>query len=914
MVAFPPFRLDTNQERLWKGETPLTLRRKPFAILRYLVEHPKKLVTHAELLAHVWRGAVVSESAMRSHMHELRQVLGEGIIETVIGRGYRFIAPITGDDVAIAESPTRPNERLVVCRDRELETLHSALQRARTGSRQLCFITGDPGIGKSTLVHTFLSTLDPSAACAVTGSCIEQHGTPEPYLAIIDALTTITRSSHGQRVLAALVRYAPTFVAQVPHLVDDNLLDEVRRRAAGGNESRHLREISEAIEAICTVDPLVLVLEDLQWADVATIDLLSFLGQRKERAKLLVIGTSRHAEIQSQDHPLHRVLRTLVARSGAIPIQVPKIDTSGVHRFIDQRFSGHLFPQAFIELVAKITGGTPLFMVSLLDELVGRSMITQQEGRWALSVSIDEVQAHRPASVKQLIDMQIDRLTPTEQRTLEAASIVGTEFSTNLVAAALESSVELVDETCDSLVRRSLFLRTEPDDRYGMTHALVQEVCVDRSSPVRRQRWNRLIADALRRDPRAGEVSHLLAKHYDAAGDIEQAVPAYLAAGRLAAKRYAIADALALCGRALELLPRLPESQDRDRLELQILSTMCRQVSSNDPWAPFCGRDPVDVHTRAIEIARSLNDPASLYAAISQRCSYNMIIAQYDISAELTLELEQLEKDHFLDPELLQSGIFARGYIAFFRGQLSAAQRLFKLLIPSESEVSVFGKNLSSRALSLGHLACVHWVQGETDRALEEAFETIELATKIKIPILVALGHVVRARIRFLRRDPLDIVEKETALALEAASLDLGLLMEAKACDLTAKARRSPLLLEHIQPMVDSLYQRLTEVSTCSTLVALMLIEALTLSGHFAQATELSDKIIAFALARNEIVYLPELLRVRGEQRSETDPLQAERDFEEAIRLAQNMGAQCLELRATGSLNSLRHRPLLSPR
>ena len=95
MVSFPPFRLDEADERLWKGTKLVALRRKPFAILRYLVAHPKRLVTHDELLREVWGGAVVSESAVRSHLHELRQVLGSGVIETVIGRGYRFIAELT---------------------------------------------------------------------------------------------------------------------------------------------------------------------------------------------------------------------------------------------------------------------------------------------------------------------------------------------------------------------------------------------------------------------------------------------------------------------------------------------------------------------------------------------------------------------------------------------------------------------------------------------------------------------------------------------------------------------------------------------------------------------------------------------------------------------------------------------------
>src|SRR4051812_27240882 len=98
MRSFPPFRLDADEGRLWKGDTLQVLRRKPFAILCYLAAHPKKLVTHEELLAQVWRGAVVSDSAVRSHMHELRQVLGEGLIETVIGRGYRFLAEVSDRD------------------------------------------------------------------------------------------------------------------------------------------------------------------------------------------------------------------------------------------------------------------------------------------------------------------------------------------------------------------------------------------------------------------------------------------------------------------------------------------------------------------------------------------------------------------------------------------------------------------------------------------------------------------------------------------------------------------------------------------------------------------------------------------------------------------------------------------------
>ena len=894
MISFPPFRLDAEQERLWKGEAPVALRKKPFAILRYLATHPKKLVTHDELLREIWAGSVVSDSAMRSHMHELRQVLGDGVIETVIGRGYRFIAKLGDEIIVDTASEVDP---LVVGREAEVQTLRAALERVRAGRRQLCFVTGEPGIGKTTLVRTFLTGLDPNKLIIARGSCFEQHGTPEPYLPIVEAFTALTRSERGEQATAALIRYAPTFVAQLPQLVTEQQLAQLTRRAAGGNESRQLRELCEAIEALCSQDPLVLVLEDLQWSDIATIDLLSLLGQRQERAKLLVLVTSRHAEIQNADHPLNRVMRSLLTRSGALALQLPKIDAAAVQSFIDRRFTGHAFPSQLTELVAKITGGTPLFMVSLLDELVGRGMIVEQADRWQLSVSIDEIQAHRPASVKQLIDIQLDRLAAAEQSVLEASAIVGSEFASSLVAAALEQPVEEVDDICDALARRSLFLRAEADGRYAVTHALIQEVCVERSSGGRRQRWHRLVAEALERDPRTHDLPQLRAKHFDAAGDPARAIPAYVAAAHQAARRYASSDAVTLSARALDLLSRLTPSRERDLLELQILGAICQQVNSNTFSGTFAGRKPQEVYTRAIELARSLGDPASLYAAITELCNYHMIIAQYDLSLDLLSELEQLEQTHKLDPALRHSGIFARAYIAFYRADLAASRRLLEQLVPADNQPSELGNHPAGRALALGHLACVHWVLGESDRALEEAHETIRLAEQADSQILIALGHVVRARLRYLRRDPLPLIEQAAQSAMQAAALDIGLYTEVSAIALWAQAKQQPLQLSAIEPLLNSLRQRLQEVSTCSSLVGLVLIETLSISGHASEAQKLTDQMIDFATTHNESVYLPELLRLRGEQLEQSDAAAAAQAYRQALDLAQATGSRSFERR-----------------
>jgi DNA-binding winged helix-turn-helix (wHTH) protein len=124
VLSFPPFRLDLNQERLSKGDEELHLRRKPFSILRYLAQHPRRLVTHDELVLAFWGQVAMSESVLRSHIHALRQVLGEGIIETVLGRGYRLLADVRETGSFTAQPPgddpelglSRLRERVAVVR------------------------------------------------------------------------------------------------------------------------------------------------------------------------------------------------------------------------------------------------------------------------------------------------------------------------------------------------------------------------------------------------------------------------------------------------------------------------------------------------------------------------------------------------------------------------------------------------------------------------------------------------------------------------------------------------------------------------------------------------------------------------------------------------------------------------------
>jgi tetratricopeptide (TPR) repeat protein len=878
VIAFPPFRLDVDEQQLWRGDKLLALRKKPFAILRYLIQHPRRLVTQDELVGAVWSGTVVSDSAVRSHLHELRQVLGDGVIETVIGRGYRFVAEL-GAAPAAAPVVSRP-ERVVVCRAAELAVLRGALDRASAGRRQICFVSGEPGIGKTTLLDVFIDELEDRGTLVVRGHCVEQFGTPEAYLAMIEVIGALRRSERGDRILHAFVRYAPTFLSKLPQLVPDELAEEVTARAAGGTEARMVRELAEALEVACVDDPIVIVLEDLQWSDVATIDLLGLIAQRTQFAKLLVVGTTRRAAVHDAEHPLSRVVKTLVARSGAAHLALGQIPVEGVRELVALRFADHAFPPALIEVLAQVSGGTPLFLVTLLDDLVARGMLARRE-RWELAVPIAEVAAYRPDGIKQLIDLQLDRLTDDEQRTLEAASLVGATFDTGRVAAALGVETIVVDDRCDELVRRGLFLRREasedapdgtPMSRYGMSHALVQEVCEQRSSPGRRMRWHLAIAEYLERGyaGRTHEIAHVIAPHYEKAGVLPRAIDHYLVAAQQTALRFASADSVAFYERARSLLMRLPRSRERDARELEILAITGQLMIRT----PYTGMDPLAVYERALELAREIGDAPNEYAALANLALRRAIHAELDLAAKLGDDLLALEAKHAIDPLLVEYGTNVRAFVASYRGEIRESLRLFEALLDSTTRANggtspihptaMLGP-IARTALSRSYCALSYCYLGDTERAVREAQRAVEDALAIDDPLALGITENMLARIHVVRGAPPEVAEAAARVVLARGTAGGVVIEECKLVVQWAEAHRAPLDRAAANSILAAFRARVARRSLGASNLGPMVATTMWVSGHHADARAVVDEAIAYARAHREEQTLAELLILRGD-------------------------------------------------
>ena len=308
------------------------MRPKTWAVLLYLVERPGALVTKEELLDAVWRDVAVTPDTLTKSIGELRVALGDELkrprfIETVHRRGFRFIGKM-GEEAASGATGTSA-DRVFVGRAAELQQLAELYAKACAGERQIVFLEGPAGIGKTALVDAFLDSPPIAGSLAPPwigrGACIEQHGTHEAYLPVLQALDQLAQRPDADRLVALLRRAAPTWLAQLPWLIGDDA-EALRQTLQAARPERMLREFAVLTEALTAELTLVLVLDDLHWSDQSTVDLLALLAQRREPARLMVIGTYRPADLTVQDHTLSPVIHTLRRHRQCVDLALARPD------------------------------------------------------------------------------------------------------------------------------------------------------------------------------------------------------------------------------------------------------------------------------------------------------------------------------------------------------------------------------------------------------------------------------------------------------------------------------------------------------------------------------------------------------------------------------------------------------------
>ncbi len=908
IYAFGDCELDTERFELRRKGVRHHVEPQVFDVLVYLVEHRDRVVAREELLAQVWGHSYVSEATVSSRLMAARKAIGDSgraqaLIRTVRGRGYQFVGEVKRDGTLPPAQP--PPARTLVGRDQELGRLQEALEAALAGERRAVFVTGEAGAGKTTLVEAFLAkTRDEAALLMARGFCLEHRGTGEPYMPVLEALGRLCGEHAGAPLLEALRFRAPTWLIQLPWLLSQDEMEELRRAALGATPERMLRELAEALEALTSETPLVLVLEDLHWSDDSTLDLVSRLARREERARLLLVCTYRQGE-----GPVAGLQRELRVRGRCLELPLPFLSDEAVRLQLETRLPGGGLPSALAGLVHRRTDGNPLFVECLVDSWFERGTIEQTEEGWELREEPSRLAEGIPDNLRDLIDQDVSRLGADDLGALEAASVVGTAF----VAAAVPAPD--IEARCSRLARDGRLVRLLADvewggevtTRFAFIHDLHRELLYDRIPPGRRAELHREVADRLEEGygveapERAAEIALHCVRGHDASAALE-----YLRlAAEQALRRSGHREAILHLSEALQQLKTARGVDEAERIELSLQAALGPALlltqGFSSPRAELALR-------RALELSERLGDERRLAGSLYALATLMEYRGDYSASEELlarSLALEPPRPDPSADleaHELMACSLFHQGH---FSRAIEQAKRGLALYEPKRfyEGPAAFGEDPAVSChdwagLALGCLGLFN----EAEERIRAAVEMADSPGRV-YGLANALTHA--ARLHQLRGEP-DAVERGARHALALAA-EQGFAYQAAVARMLlgwalAVREGDEEGLELLREGLEG--HRSTGAEMDRPYFLALLAEASIASGELEAARSALMEALPSTGNERSFFYEPELHRLRGELelRSGQGLEVAERHFHVGLEVARRQQARSLELRAALSL------------
>jgi class 3 adenylate cyclase/predicted ATPase len=869
-------------------------------------------------------------------------------------------SPVPGSKFQVqsfsAPSPQHPAPTLVG-REAEVLQLHGWLNTARNGARQVVFVSGEPGIGKTTVVETFLGQVAGDERLRIgRGQCVEHYGAGEAYLPILEALGRLCREEDGHEVVALLRQYAPSWLVQLPSVLNTTELEELQRRTAGVTRERMLRELAEALEALTSERVLILRVEDLHWSDYSTLDLLSVLARRHEAAKLFIIGTYRPIEVLTREHPLRAIKQELQVHGQCEELALDFLSEGAVAEYLARRFGSlaSSLPQSAIrnpqspvplqalaQLIHQRTDGNPLFMVNVVNDLIAQGVVVQTNGGWELRGEVRERTLTTPVNLRQMIEQQIARVSPEERKVLEAASVAGAEFSAAAVAAGTELSPEVVETHCDNLVRREQFLRARettewPDGtiaaQYGFGHALYQEVLYEQLSASRRIRLHRQIGEREEQGygERASEIAAELAAHFERGRDTERAIHYLQQAGENSVRRSANTEAISDLTAALGLLKTLPDTPERSQRELTL------QIALGNALIATRGYTAPEVrtaYTRARALCQQMGETPQLFPVLWGLWVFYLQRAEFQTGRELAEQFLRLAQTAH-DSALLVEAHSMLGLTLFMPGELASAQAhteqgiVLYDVAEHGSLAMLYGEDPG--VCGLCYEAAAQWYLGYSDRARKKIEAALTLARELAHPHSLANALYWAAMLHQFCREGTGArrwAEALLALCTEhgfSLWLAAGAALQGWALAVQGQGEEG---ITQLRQGLDAF--RATGAAMTQTHILALLAEAYGTGGQAAEGLTVLAEALATVERTGERFHEAELYRLKGEltlqganqkakgkrQKSKiTNPQsltpnpqgeveqEAEECFLKAIEIARHQQAKSLELRAVTSL------------
>ncbi len=575
--TFGDYELDVTLFRLLRRGAPIPLQRKPLYLLRYLVQHAERVVPSDELTREIWRDVAVTDASLRRAIRVLRQTLGEGYIASARGHGYRFAARVQAHSsqppVRTASTMAVPSLDAFVGRDNELAALEGALDRTLRGELSFVLVSGPPGMGKSRLAREFLESADARGVNTAIGYCWDGGGSPAfwPWGSLLQELALTEDAAELGAPLSP--EAAPT-------------------------RFRLFADIAASLRRACEQQPLMLVVEDVHWAEEPALSMCRFVVEQLHGSRLMIVCTCRDSGLTAED-PRAGLLVQLANRGKLLSlgpldqVEVASLLSSSNSLAVDDKLAAS---------VLRWTGGNPLFVRGLVPILLAQAGSLRAEAVRESGI---------PSGIREAIRAQLEPLTDLARQILCHAAVIGEDFALSMLREMGVGDASDVTQAIAQAVDHHVLQASGPG-RYRFAHALFRETLYGSLGGAERMRLHQQAALALERlgfgdsDEHAGTIAHHFSNASPLAGAAERALHYTILAARAALARFAHEEARDRFLGAQNLLSTSPNAARQAEVLLGLGDAQF-----------LCGAADDSKHTflRVADLARSSRDALLLAEA-----------------------------------------------------------------------------------------------------------------------------------------------------------------------------------------------------------------------------------------------------------------------------------------------------------
>jgi len=896
--------------------------------------------------------------------NELYEKIRDGKLKALRPISSSRATPATRIPSFLETLPPRVETPIVVARESELEKMTGVLDRALAGQGSVVFITGEAGSGKTSLIQEFTRRSQEvnHDLTVASGNCNAYTGIGDPYLPfreILELLTgnvearwaagTITKD-HALRLwnklpdmVGALAKTGPdlidTFVqraalleraqvgaaGQADRLADLEQLLERKPATTPGAAAMHQVDLFEqytrVLQTLEKDSPLLLVIDDLQWADAGSINLLFHLGRRIKGSRILILGAFRSEEVtlgrDGGRHPLEPVINELRREFGDILLNVDQIEG---RKFIEAFLNSepHRLGPSFREMLYHQTQGHPLFTIELLRGLQERGdIIRDPEGHWIEGSSLDWVTL--PVRVEAAIQERIRRLPDTLQKALAVASVEGELFTAEVVTRIRSMDKrEMLESLSSELDRKHRLVHAQSIQRvdgksisrYRFRHILFQKYLYSSLDEVERAYLHEQVGIALEElygdqvEDAANPVQ--LALHFEKAQIIEKAIHYLHSAGKRAAQFSAYREGITHLKKGLDLLEKMPSSAARDDQELDLL------LALGIAWQGALGAQPDEVlntFTRARTLCKKVGDTTQMVQVLGGLTVLSYVRGEHHQARELAEEgLALAEKDN--EPLLMSLCHWYLGFILFclgdYVGSMKHLRHVLDFYDPYRHHRSLVYLRGSDAGLgAMAYEACCLWGLGYPDQALKRSEEALALARELGHPFSMAdvlcfagcLLHSMRGDGGSLRTNAEDLMQLSQERNLRGW-LATGTCYHGEALVLQGRLQEGLTLAREGITGMHTEHMGIYFTGTLSTLA-----EAQAKAGLVEAGLASLEEAFTLVKKTDERYWEAELYRLRGElSLLQGDDARAEICFHKAVEISRKQCVKSLELRAAMSL------------